>query len=107
MNANQRGVPQPGRTIHDGGKRSESAMPKYPSGTVAFLFTGIEGSTKRWERDTPSMRVAVERHFTLLGEAISAQNGVLFKTIGDVARPWAASYGSIQDDPLGECCFSQ
>jgi class 3 adenylate cyclase len=76
-------------------------MPKYPSGTVPFLFTDIEGSTKRWERDTPSMRVAVERHFTLLGEAISAQNGVLFRTIGDVARPWAASCGSIQDDPLG------
>ena len=61
-------------------------MPKYPSGTVAFLFTDIEGSTKRWERDTPSMRVAVERHFTLLGEAISAQNGVLFKTIGDAVQ---------------------
>src|SRR5215213_8454139 len=86
MNANQRGVPQPGRTIHDGGTSSESAMPKYPSGTVAFLFTDIEGSTKRWERDAPSMRVAVERHFTLLGEAISAQNGGLFKTIGDAVH---------------------
>ena len=27
-------------------------MPEYPSGTVAFLFTDIEGSTKRWERDS-------------------------------------------------------
>src|SRR5215208_5511783 len=86
MNANQRGVPQLGRTIHDGDTGSESAMPKYPSGTVAFLFTDIEGSTKHWERDTPSMRVAVERHFTLLGEVISAQNGVLFKTIGDAVQ---------------------
>ena len=29
---------------------------------------------------------AVERHFALLGEAISAQNGVLFKTIGDAVQ---------------------
>src|SRR5215208_4261982 len=61
-------------------------MPKYPSGTVAFLFTDIEGSTKRWERDAPSMRVAVERHFALLNDAITARDGVLFKTIGDAVQ---------------------
>ncbi len=26
-------------------------MPELPSGTVAFLFTDIEGSTERWEAD--------------------------------------------------------
>jgi predicted ATPase/class 3 adenylate cyclase len=61
-------------------------MPEYPSGTVAFLFTDIEGSTKRWERDTAAMRAAVERHLTLLDDAITAQNGVLFKTIGDAVQ---------------------
>ena len=39
-----------------------SAMPDYPSGTVAFLFTDIEGSTKRWETDQQAMWAAVERH---------------------------------------------
>jgi predicted ATPase/class 3 adenylate cyclase/Tfp pilus assembly protein PilF len=61
-------------------------MPEFPSGTVAFLFTDIEGSTKRWERDSVSMWAAVERHFTLLGDAITAQNGILFKTIGDAVQ---------------------
>jgi predicted ATPase/class 3 adenylate cyclase len=61
-------------------------MPEYPSGTVAFLFTDIEGSTKRWERDSSAMRAAVDRHFALLADAISAQNGVLFKTIGDAMQ---------------------
>jgi hypothetical protein len=26
-------------------------MPEYPNGTVAFLFTDLEGSTALWERD--------------------------------------------------------
>jgi predicted ATPase/class 3 adenylate cyclase len=61
-------------------------MLEYPSGTVAFLFTDIEGSTKRWERDTAAMWAAVERHFTLLEDAITCQSGVLFKTIGDAVQ---------------------
>ena len=60
--------------------------PSIPSGTVAFLFTDIEGSTKRWETDQQAMWAAVERHFALLREAIAAQDGVLFKTIGDAVQ---------------------
>ena len=61
-------------------------MADLPSGTVAFLFTDIEGSTKRWESDRQAMGHAVERHFALLGEAIAAHDGALFKTIGDAAQ---------------------
>src|SRR5688500_12470881 len=65
---------------------SESAMPQYPSGTVAFLFTDVEGSTALWERNRAAMATAVERHFALLREATAAQDGVLFKTIGDAIQ---------------------
>ena len=61
-------------------------MAPLPSGTVSFLFTDIEGSTALWERDRQAMSAAVERHFALLDEAVSAQNGVLFKTIGDATQ---------------------
>jgi class 3 adenylate cyclase len=61
-------------------------MPEYPSGTVAFLFTDVEGSTKRWETDRRAALAAVERHFALLNEAVSAHDGVLFKTIGDAVQ---------------------
>src|SRR5215210_2448621 len=61
-------------------------MVPLPSGTAAFLFTDIEGSTALWERDRAAMASAVGRHFTLLDDAISAQQGVLFKTIGDAAQ---------------------
>jgi predicted ATPase len=61
-------------------------MPEYPSGTVAFLFTDIEGSTKRWETDQQVMSAAVDRHIALLRAAIAAQDGVHFKTIGDAVQ---------------------
>jgi class 3 adenylate cyclase len=53
------------------------------SGTVTFLFTDIEGSTRLWEEDEPSMRQAVARHDQLLGEVIADQGGVVFSTMGD------------------------
>src|SRR5215207_9939319 len=61
-------------------------MPELPSGTVAFLFTDIEGSTKRWEADQRATFEAVQRHFTLVEEAISTHDGVLFKKIGDAVQ---------------------
>ena len=33
-----------------------------PSGTVTFLFTDIEGSTRRWEAHPDAMRVALAAH---------------------------------------------
>ena len=39
-------------------------MAELPSGTVTFLFTDIEGSTRRWEERTEAMGVALEEHPT-------------------------------------------
>ncbi len=41
-------------------------MTSPPSGTVTFLFTDIEGSTKRWEQYPQAMRAALSRHDDLL-----------------------------------------
>ena len=54
-----------------------------PSGTITFLFTDIEGSTKLWERSPAAMGPALARHNTLLREAIEQRDGYVFKTIGD------------------------
>ena len=40
------------------GARQETA----PSGVVTFLFTDIEGSTRRWESDADAMRTALAAH---------------------------------------------
>jgi class 3 adenylate cyclase len=44
-------------------------MAEPPSGTVTFLFTDIEGSTKLWERDEAAMRTALARHDEILRSA--------------------------------------
>jgi predicted ATPase/class 3 adenylate cyclase len=58
-------------------------MPSHPSGTVTFLFTDIEGSTRLWERDGDVMARALVRHNELLDKAIAEHGGIHFKTIGD------------------------
>jgi class 3 adenylate cyclase len=50
---------------------------------VTFLFTDIEGSTRRWESDAEVMRSALVEHDTLLRTAIEAHDGFLFSHTGD------------------------
>jgi class 3 adenylate cyclase len=56
-----------------------------PTGTVTFLFTDIEGSTKMWERNPSVMQKALSRHDEILSSAIEANGGYVFKTVGDAA----------------------
>ena len=58
-------------------------MHDLPTGTVTFLFTDIEGSTRLWEGHRDAMRLALARHDALLRAAIESNRGVVFKTIGD------------------------
>ena len=57
--------------------------PASPTGTVTFLFTDIECSTERWDRNRAGMEEAVQRHDSILRSAIEANGGHVFKTIGD------------------------
>jgi predicted ATPase len=50
---------------------------------VTFLFTDVEGSTRRWESDADAMRVALAAHDEVLRAAIEAHGGWLFKHTGD------------------------
>ena len=68
-----------------------------PSGMVTFLFTDIEGSTRRWERDREAMRDAVARHDALMRAAIGERRGHVFKTIGDA---FCASFHSVPEAVL-------
>ena len=54
-----------------------------PSGVVTFLFTDIEGSTRRWEADADAMRAALAAHDEVLRTAIEAHEGFLFSHTGD------------------------
>ena len=61
-------------------------MPQFPAGTVTFLFTDIEQSTRGWERDAAAARTVVERHIVLIRQAVAAHDGVHFKTVGDATQ---------------------
>jgi predicted ATPase/class 3 adenylate cyclase len=58
-------------------------MSARPTGTVTFLFTDIEGSTQRWERDPEAMSSALKRHDALMRDSIGEHGGVVFKIVGD------------------------
>jgi predicted ATPase/class 3 adenylate cyclase len=54
-----------------------------PSGVVTFLFTDIEGSTRRWEADADAMRASLAIHDDVLRQTIEGHAGWLFKHTGD------------------------
>ena len=63
-----------------------------PTGTITFLFTDIEGSTRLWEAQPAAMQAALARHDALMRQCVAARGGHVFKTVGDafcVAFPTA------------------
>ncbi len=57
--------------------------PELPSGTVTFLLTDIEGSTRRWESDPEGMRHLKRLHDEAVDSAVSDHGGTIFKDTGD------------------------
>ncbi len=54
-----------------------------PTGTITFLFSDIEGSTKKWDKQPEAMGVALAAHDRMLREIFQSTGGYVFKTIGD------------------------
>jgi class 3 adenylate cyclase len=55
----------------------------FPTGTVTFLFTDLEGTTRLWEEHPESMQLALARHYAILRDAVEASGGQVIKTTGD------------------------
>jgi predicted ATPase/class 3 adenylate cyclase len=58
-------------------------MSTIPTGTVTFLFSDIEGSTQRWEKDRNSMQAAFNRQEEIMRIAMENHGGYVYKMIGD------------------------
>lgn len=58
-------------------------MSSLPAGTVTFLFTDIEGSTRKWQYWPHKMKIALKRHDDILRKSIEENGGWVFKTVGD------------------------
>src|SRR5262245_27741422 len=65
------------------GATGAAAPTGLPSGTLAFLFTDIAGSTTLWEQQPQAMERALERHDAIMRQTIDAYGGHVFKTVGD------------------------
>ncbi len=58
-------------------------MSELPTGTVTFLFTDLETSTRLWEEHPQAMNAALARHDELLRSAVEAHRGHVIKHTGD------------------------
>ncbi|HSL28089.1 MAG TPA: tetratricopeptide repeat protein [Anaerolineales bacterium] len=54
-----------------------------PTGTVTFLFTDIEGSTRLAQQYPDAMPALLARHDAILRAAIEHHNGFIFRIVGD------------------------
>lgn len=74
-----------GMTERDGG-----VVMLRPSGTVTFLFTDVEGSTRLWAADREAMSASLLVHDSILRGALESNGGYVFTTAGD---SFAAAFG--------------
>jgi predicted ATPase/class 3 adenylate cyclase len=59
------------------------SRPSLPTGTVTFLFTDIEGSTRLVETLQGRWSAVLDTHDSLVGEAIEGRGGIVVNTEGD------------------------
>ena len=71
-----------------------NAVSIIPVGTVTFLFTDLEGSTRSWEQQGRAMSAALARHDAIVRSACAGNNGYVFKTLGDA---FCVAFGAAHD----------
>ena len=88
-------------------------MPNKPSGTVTFLFSDIEASTVRWEKNAGLMKIAFSRQEAIMRETMKSYEGYVYKMVGDAfqvafntardaVHAAVADQQSLQSEPWGE-----
>src|SRR5438105_3095784 len=58
-------------------------MAELPIGTVTFLFTDVEGSTRLWELEPAGARAALVRHDAIVEETVSRHEGAVVRPRGE------------------------
>jgi class 3 adenylate cyclase len=70
-------------------------MSSRPTGTVTFLFTDIEGSTRMWEEHRAAMPAALEQHDDRLRSELGAEEADHRAT------------GAAMDGPAAHACMTE
>ena len=75
-----------------------------PTGTVTFLLTDIEGSTRLWETVPEAMEVALERHNRLLTGVIEDRGGMVVTSRGEGDSFFAVFPGAVSAVEAAGAC---
>lgn len=67
---------------------------QFPTGTVVFLFTDIEGSTRLAQEYPHEMPKLLARHNAILNESIERHQGFVFRIVGD---SFSAAFHTVGD----------
>lgn len=85
----------------------------YPTGTLTFLFTDIEGSTPLWDTYPEAMKTALAKHDSILKQAVESNGGKVIKTTGDGIHAVFETAGkgvaaaSAAQEALGACRWEE
>ena len=85
---------------------SGDLAPAPPTGTITFLFTDVERSSRLWERSPEAMRAALTRHDALAAGLVDAHDGLLIKSRGEGDSLFAV-FASAPDAVRAACTFQQ
>lgn len=66
-----------------GGHSASGSTGVRPSGTVTFLLSDVEGSTRLWEQEREAMDAALRRHDEIIEAAVAGEHGTLLKSRGE------------------------
>src|SRR5437868_106448 len=81
-------------------------MAALPTGTITFLCTDVEGSTRLWEEHSTAMRGALARHDTLVATHVEAHGGVVVRPRGEGDSRFAA-FSRATDAVAAACALQQ
>jgi predicted ATPase/class 3 adenylate cyclase len=70
-------------TVPLGGAGSRPSAQLLPTGTITFLFTDVEGSTRLWERVPDAANRALMRHDALIETCVAQHAGLLVRPRGE------------------------
>lgn len=77
-----------------------------PTGTITFLFTDVERSTRLWEQSPEAMRAALTRHDALAADLVGAHDGLLIKSRGEGDSLFAV-FAAAPDAVHAACALQQ
>src|SRR5262245_17777481 len=82
-------------------------MTDLPTGTVTFLFTDLEVSTRLWDSEPDAMQSALARHDEILRYAVESCGGVIVKGRGDgVLAAFATADAAVRAAIAGELALT-